>query len=316
MMRHLPTLTVLLAACGSPRTAEDPSSWYSAGEDYDVQETVEFTTTPYDVAGSTAIADIPLPDLDSFSTWFAQEDGLPEAGCSGWTTRSDLPVEITGIVTSHPRWYYKASGCRPEDDFSIDSDEKFYGSYFIEDETGGIFVLGDTKVAHFDLGDKVTLRLRATKELFSYHMVYSHDVVSIERGPFPVYYEEREALTDDDLSRVRRMTGTVGYNGDFGEIQLCIGDVADDDFDDVYEGLTGQDAKGPQIKCVNEGRGFYIALDSELQRRGTEYDIGTELTVTGPIIRGFDENQVPFDEHRIVVTRLGQVEVHEDDAEE
>jgi hypothetical protein len=222
-------------------------------------------------------------------------------------------VEVSGIVTAHPRYYYKASGCRPEDDFSIDSDEKFYGSYFIEDETGGFFILGDTKVAHFDLGDRVTLRIRAVKELFNYQMVYSHDVVEIERGPFPVYYEERtEPLTDDDLSQVRRLTGTVGYNGDFGEVQLCLGEVADDDFDDVFEGLTGQDAKGPQIRCVNEGRGFYLALDTELQRRGFELAIGEKVMATGPIIRGFDENEVPYDQHRLVITRLGQLETIED----
>ncbi len=237
----------------------------------------------------------------------------PEGNCSYWSTKSTLPVEVTGIVTSHPRWYYKASGCRPVDDRDIDSDEKFYGSYFIEDESGGTFVLGDTKVAHFDMGDLVTIRIRATKELFGYQMVYSHDVVAIERGPFPIYYEEADApLTDADYNRVRRMVGTVGFNGGFGEVQLCLGDVADDDFDDVYEGLTGQDAKGPQIRCVNEGRGFYLALDTELQRRGLELPIGTRVMATGPIIRGFDETGVPYDEQRLVITRLGQLEVLED----
>ena len=313
-MMRLPYLLLLpLVACGTPRSAENPNGWYSTGEAYDVQEAVEFTTEPYQVAGDTPLDSVPTPDLGSFETWFSADDGLPEAGCSGWETRTTLPVEVTGVVTAHPRWYYKASGCRPEDDFNIDSDEKFYGSYFIEDETGGMFILGDTKVAHFDMGDRVTLRIRAVKELFDFQMVYSHDVVSIERGPFPVYYEERTALTDDDLSRVRRMTGTVGYSGDFGEVQLCIGDVADDDFDDVFEGLGGQDARGPQLRCVNEGRGFYLAIDAELQRRGTEFDVGTRLQVTGPIIRGFDENDVPFDQHRMVVTRLGQIEVLDDE---
>jgi len=315
-MRRLAPFVALsaLTGCANDRARENPSGWYAEGEPYDVMEPVAFTTTPYEVAGATAIADIPKPELDSFETWFASDDDLPEGRCSDWSTKSTLPVEVTGIVTAHPRYYYKASGCRPVDDRDIDSDEKFYGSYFIEDETGGFFVLGDTKVAHFEMGDQVTIRVRATKELFGYQMVYSHDVVAIERGPFPIYYEERDApLTDDDLSKVRRMTGTVGFSGDFGEVQLCTGEVGEHDFEDVYADLTGQDAKGPQIRCVNEGRGFYLALDTELQRRGLELAIGTQVIATGPIIRGFDERDVPYDEHRMVITRLGQLEILADE---
>ncbi len=314
-MTRLASLLVLTAvsACASDRAAENPNGWYGKGDAYDVLETVEFTTTPYDVQGPTAIADIPTPGFGTFETWFSSDDGIPDSSCSDWSTKQDLPVEISGIVTAHPRYYYKASGCRPEDDRNIDSDEKYYGSYFIEDETGGFFVLGDSKVAHFDLGDRVTLRVRAVKELFSFQMIYASDVLEIDRGPYPVYYEERtEPLTDDDLSLVRRMTGTVGYNGDFGEVQLCMGTIREGDFDDVYEGLTGQDAKGPQIRCLNEGRGFYLALDTELQRRGFELEIGQKVMASGPVIRGFDENEVPYDQHRIVITRLGQLETIED----
>ena len=288
-----------LTACSGSRSAEDPTSWYGDMSDYDVEESVEFTTTPYDFTGQTALSDVPRPG--QFETWFSDEDGLPEAECQDWSTTSQLPVEITGIATAHPRYYFKTTGCRPTDDRDIDSDEKYYGSFFIQDASGGYFVLGDSKVAHFELGDKVTLKVRAVKEAFDLFMIASYDTVEIDRGPYPVYYEERtEPLGASDNMLVRRMKGTVGFTGDFGEVQLCLGNVSDDDFIDVN---ADDDRADPLIACIDEGRGFFGIIDSELQRRGVEFEVGDEVTFTGPVLFSFDQ-------YRIVVTRIGQIERH------
>jgi hypothetical protein len=292
-----PAALLCLMACAAGRGAEDPSSWYEAGSPYEVEEAIEFTQTPYSFTGETELRDVPRPG--DFETWFSDEGGLPEAGCQDWLTTNQLPVEITGIVTAYPRYYYKTTGCRPTDDREIDSDEKYYGSYFIQDASGGFFVLGDSKVAHFDFGDKVTLKVRAVKESFDIYMIASHDVVEIDRGPYPVYYEEVDGqLGADDNTLVRRMTGTVGFTGDFGEIQLCLGTVRDGDFVDVN---ADDDRADAVIQCIADGRGFYAILDSELDRRGVGFDVGEQVTLTGPVFYSFNE-------YRIVITRLGQVE--------
>lgn len=304
-MRHaalIAFLPTLLLACAPERPPEDPSDWFDEGSAYDVEEPIAFTDQPYGWTGETAVADIPTPDR--FETWFAPGDAPVDAQCSDWSERSELPVRVEGVVTAHPRYYFKTTGCRPEDDLAIDSDQKYYGSYFIEDGSGGIFVLGDSKVAHFDMGARVTLDVRATKEAFGLVMVSVHDVVDVEREPTPIYYEERtEPLTAADSYMVRRMTGTVGFTGDFGEVQLCLGDVDDDDFEDVN---AGDDRADPQIRCIAEGRGFYVIIDSELQRRGVEMAVGEEVQVTGPVLFSFDQ-------YRIVVTRVGQIERFEGD---
>ena len=49
-----------------------------------------------------------------------------------------LPFEIEGVVTAHPRYYFKTSGC------DWDSDEKYYGSFFIQDATGAKISIEDS----------------------------------------------------------------------------------------------------------------------------------------------------------------------------
>jgi hypothetical protein len=294
---RLAAITALLAACAGARDAEDPTAWYSSGAAYDVAETVLFTEEPYDFTGETPVDG--LPRAAAFQTLFADADGLPDGACDDWSTTSTLPAEITGVATMHPRYYFKTSGCRPVDDADIDSDEKYYGSFFIEDASGGMFVLGDSKVAHFEMGDKVTLNVRAMKEFFGLNMVFSQDLITVERGPFPIAFQEVEGeLGSADAAKVRRKTGTVGYAGDFGEVQLCSGEVGANDLDNVNEGVRDADF---QLRCIAEGRGFYVIIDSELQRRGVEPAVGEVLQITGPVLFSFDQ-------YRIVVTRLGQIE--------
>jgi len=300
MRTSLPILlSAVLLGCASERSAEDPMKWnqYAESSDYDVQEPVEFTEEDYGFTGPTPIADIPVSSYRE--TWFAPDDAPPTDQCDWWMVSDELPVEVEGIVTIHPRYYFKTSGCLPPEDGAIDSDEKYYGSYFIEDDSGGFFVLGDSKVAHFDMGDRVKLSVRATKEAFGLEMVTVHDVLEVDRGPYPIHYEPLDRpLEEQDAGRVRRLTGTVGYTGDFGETQLCLGEVQDGDFDNVYEGDDQRDAK---IRCIVEGRGFYAIVDAELQRRGVEFDIGEEVTLTGPALFSFDE-------YRLVLTRVGQID--------
>lgn len=265
-MRALP---LLLIGCASGGPQEDPSAWYDPGSAYDVQETIAFTDVNYDFTGETALADLPVPD--DFETWFADGDAPPD-GCADWREEGELPAEISGIVTILPRYYYKADGCMPDQG---DNEEKFYGSFFVQDASGGYFVLGDTKVAHFDAGDRVTLRVRAVREAFDQLMMPVWDAVEVVRGPEPIYYEAvpTGVLGPEHVSRVVRVEGVVATEvTTFGEIYL--------DADD--------------------GSRHKFALDSELTRRGVGFPVGARVQVTGPVLYSFSE-------YTIVVMRIGQL---------
>lgn len=261
---------LLLGGCPEVSGGESPRGWYDRGSDYDVQEPVAFTDVPYDFTGPTAIADLPVPP--PFTTMFASEDAPASGDCEGWATTEELPLEITGIVTLHPRYYYKSVGCSPGQ--PIDSDEKFYGSFFVQDATGGYFVLGDSKVAHFDMGDRVTLRVRALRESFDSTMIAAHDVVEIERGPEPIYY--------------RAVTGPLGFEH-VAEVVRVEGTVA-----------TEMSTFGEVYLDSDQGVRFKVNIDAELARRGVGFDVGTRIQATGPVLYSFGE-------FTIVVMRVGQL---------
>jgi hypothetical protein len=265
-------VSLALAACApASRDREDPDQWFSPPTAYDVSEPVEFTDQNYDFTGPTAVADLPAPE--AFQTMFAPDDLPAGTGCPDWVTSADLPAEIEGIVTLLPRYYIKIGGCTPTPD--IDSDEKYYGSYFVQDRSGGFFVLGDSKVAHFDMGDRVRLKVRSIKESFGQLMIASHDVVELERGPEPVYYDAVDGpLGAEHVSRVVRVEGTVA--------------TAMSTFGEVY--LDGDD-----------GVRYKFSLDAELNRRGITAAIGDRIQVTGPVLFSFDE-------YTVVVMRVGQLE--------
>ncbi|MBX2797215.1 MAG: hypothetical protein KTR31_06105 [Myxococcales bacterium] len=299
-MKNTPLLMVVLAACGTSTGAESWQDWYDPGSDYDVEEPVAFTTDNYDFTGGTAIADLPTPG--DFETWFAPDDAPPSEDCSGWMTSKELPREITGIVTVHPRFYIKVSGCLPPDDFSVDSDEKYYGSYFLQDSTGGFFVLGDSRVAHFDMGDRVTLRVRAIKEYFDNVMISAHDVVEVQRGPEPIFYRSvTDRLLDaSDVAEVVRVEGTVaGPMGGFGEVYLCTGDDPDTRLRQD-QARNGELVPACAHLSVTDPVWFKVGIDVELQRRGVSVTPGDTLQVTGPVALSFGDYQVS-------VLRTGQL---------
>ncbi|MEQ1503211.1 MAG: hypothetical protein ABMB14_13325 [Myxococcota bacterium] len=272
VMQRFPLVLLALggSGCATPAGGENPRDWYDPGSPYDVSEVVAFTDVPYDFTGDVPIADLPVPG--DFQTIFDPADQPANGDCADWVTNNGLPAEITGIVTLLPRYYFKTSGCVP--DQTVDSDEKFYGSYFIQDATGGQFVLGDSKVTHFDMGDRVTLKVRALKESFDQTMIQVHDVVEIQRGPEPVYYEEVGGeLGPEHVSRTVRVSGVVATEAStFGEVYL--------------DGVGGVRYK--------------VGVDQELARRGVSWPVGTALEVTGPVLYSFNE-------YTVLVLKVGQV---------
>jgi hypothetical protein len=266
-------MLTLLLACASPR--QDPESaagWDDAGSFLDVIEPVEFTDTPYgfpvdDSAGIGAFIDEIFP-VTTGAIAFSDADQFSDTDCAS-IVETSLPWEVEAVVTLHPRFYFKTNGC------DASSDEKYYGSYFIEDSTGGVFVLGDSRVANFDVGAKVRISLRGARTAYELNMIYAHDIVEVDRAEVhPVYYQAAEgALGSDDIGEVRRVSGTViSEKSNFGDF-----DVESDD-----------------------GTIYNISLDAELSRRGIGFEIGTPIQATGPVIFSYDV-------YSIVIMRVGQL---------
>ncbi|MBA2321601.1 MAG: hypothetical protein H0V89_10640, partial [Deltaproteobacteria bacterium] len=243
---------------------DDPSGWYDGGAPLEVTEALAFTDVPYDFTGPSPIADLPAPQ--PFEVLFEPGD-LPQ--CPDWATTPELPREISGIVTIFPRLYYKTDGCDGDE-------EKYYESYFVQDATGGVFVLGDSKVAHFDAGDRVEMTVRGIANRFDLAMVTVHDVTTIQRGPEPIYYEiPDDSLGVSDIALVRRVEGEV---------------------------VTVKDTFGAFQLETDDGTRFDVALDVDLNRRGIDYPVGSRIIVTGPVLYSFSV-------FSIVVMQIGQVEV-------
>ena len=277
-MPRLMLVTMLSAlACSSPPDGElpDVSDAWSEAEEYDVQETVAFTTEDYDLEGTgTTIGDLKdeLFPTAGGDIVFATGDGFPgEADCPEGATTSELPVEIEGIVTLHPRWYIKLSGCNR-------GDEKYYGNYFIEDDSGGLFVVGDSKVAHFDVGDRIKMRVRAVRTNFGFDMIYAHDIVEVHREANPIKYTwANDGLTEADAGEVRRVRGEM---------------------------ITEPDTFGSFLVRTEDGVDVAVNLDAEINRRRQYPEVGETICATGPVLNSFGLS--------IVIMRLGQIAVVED----
>ncbi|MBN2800053.1 MAG: hypothetical protein JXX28_12990 [Deltaproteobacteria bacterium] len=270
VLRTLPLL--ILAACVAPRDPEDPSGWYASGDSLDVEEYVAFTDQPYpDFGAENTIADFndAVFPTKPYTLTYGPEEVRPEGTTCQYAEDRSLPMEIEGVVTLHPRYYFKTMGCD-------NGDEKFYGNYFIEDATGGAFILGDSKVAHFGMGDRVRLKVRGVRTTFDLNMVYAHDVVEVTRGPFPIYYSEPSGpLGADDVAKVQRVTGTVlSEKDDFGAFRVE----------------------------SDNGTTYDVSLDAELSRRGVGWYPGDRITVTGPVIYSYSA-------YSIIIMRKGQVQV-------
>lgn len=279
-MRAWILLSACLAACVPAREPEAFDDWFGPmGDlDEDVTEPVAFTTEDYALpAGDGDVASLD-PLFEDFTRNYAPGDTPPDGDCDGWQTDNDLPMEFWATVTLLPRYYFKTDGCDTQADAG-DSEEKYYGSFFIEDETGGVFVLGDSKVAHVDMGDRVKIRVRGVARAFGLDMVVAHDIVEVERGPFPIHFEMAEPLDaageypPEAVGSVRRVEGVVQTAPDtFGEFSV----LADD------------------------GTRYLVALDAELNRRNVGFAPGRRIRATGPLQRAFGD--------KIVIMRVGQLE--------
>lgn len=308
-MRLRTAITALaLGGCVDLADAEDWQPWFDGGAALDVEEPVTFSADPvegdcvspgdqgWSATSTTCIADLRdavlTSPFDNDGPLFAEADFPAGAeDCQYWAKDATgfLPAEIEGVVTSHPRVYRKIEGC--------DGDEKYYGSFWMEDATGGVFVLGNTKVAHFDMGDRVRLKVRAMRRRYAVDMVYVHDVVDIDTSADTVPYEAHTGPIGEDLqSSSVRVSGTVVTAAStFGEVLLQ---------PDGYDaGTCGPADHTTRQHCL------VATVDQELGKRGVTLPVGEHVTLTGPVAQtAFFSPAGVFNFYGVYLTRIGQIE--------
>ncbi|HCH61806.1 MAG TPA: hypothetical protein DFR83_03300 [Deltaproteobacteria bacterium] len=294
----LPLLSVAVLSCAEVREKpSDTTDWWGAGEDAWVEEAIDFTTDAYGIpADATAgIGDFaeqvfPVGDWDAgtdlWAIKYAPGEGFPE-GC-GSQEDDALPYELDGIVTLHPAWYIKSYGCAvdPDQSWTPDSEEKYYSSYFIEDDSGGLFVLFDSRVAPFTVGDRVRLKVRAVRSnhwnnrgdyIGSQNMIYAQDIVSVERSVSAIHYTDVDGeLGIEHVNRVVRVTGTIV------------------DIDESFNNYTIETASGAEV---------IYSLGLDLGRRpSSKAELGDTVTATGPVL-------LSYSTFTISIAQVGQLDI-------
>ena len=283
-------LTTACVAIEEP--PENLSERYGEAEVATVTEEIAFTDQPYDFSGEVTIREIRdlIPEFPRLWLGLSAGDAYPVSGdCDPQFGGPDLippqldelPAVIEGVVTLHPRYFMKVTVCGTE--------ERYYGSYIIQDESGGIMVLKDSRVAEFDVGDRVRLRVRSLLRNFSNLTVLGFDqeeVLTDRSNREPIYYVEltRPFRENEDLYEVRRITGRVemeATNQNFNEMKV-------------------RSVENPNITWL-------VSLDRELGGRGVAPKQGDLVQLTGPVVESFGL--------RMLIANFGLIEVLEPAAE-
>lgn len=281
--KYLVALGILLGGCVETQSGADPGEFYDPGSRVEVSEPIAFTDVPYDFTGPTPIATL----LGLFPTndfvWYGLASDSPyshSGNCDPSRTQptvpkllTELPATIEGVVTLHPRYFQKITVCG--------SDERYYGSYILQDSSGGILVLKDSRIADFDYGDRVRLRVRGIVKYFETRAVLVYDeeeVLTDFRSPEPIYYEEVTSnFVASHSGKVVRVRGRV------------IGEPDNQNFNEMK--LESLDTPGVE---------WIVSIDKELGNRGVSPKLGESIEVTGPVLDSYGL--------RIFVASLGQLE--------
>lgn len=346
------TVLALGSACASDAGLAPNADWSpttGSGEELLVQEYVELQPRSEQLTyglpseGMSSVADLiallPTEAIDRSqpsifaSAGAAIESPLCQGG--GSTIVPQLPITIEGVVTLHPRLYVKTEICS--------SDERFYGSFVVEDDTGGILVLRDSRVAPFNTGDRVRMTVEAVVVTFGLQpetrAVLVADYERIPSARTEVLYSEQVgALTAADVGRTRRIRGVVVQsptNDNFSSMLLADRELPPPSPGFKPTAVCEELCSGPcnrvcpsddQIVCrrllcpsVCEALGnefdrdtgepllpavcWNVSLDAELIRRGISPPVGTDISVTGPVGSSFGL--------KIWVQKLGQLIFHD-----
>ena len=243
-------------------------------------------------------------------------------------TREGLPITVEAVVTLFPRQYMKLPICG--------QDERHYGVYTVEDDTGGLVVLRDSRVAAFGHGDRVRLTVSGItltygRDIDTRAVLIADVEPTGESGPV-LFTQVDSGFTTEDVGQVERVEGYVWQgptNDNFSEMVLAREPVQGEI---ELRDLTG-DALACALACepkcnagcakpslcgvacaerclsVQAGQSlsddqipvcWVVGMAAELGKRGLTYPSGAHLRVTGPVVNNY--------ERQIWVLDPGQVE--------
>ncbi|WP_133621948.1 hypothetical protein [Bradymonas sediminis] len=290
---------LFLGACADAEGPLNPEDYYSQGTSTQVLEPIGFSDKKYaergedSIAfqGETSIADTLalITATESERTWygFSPLDPYPLGGDRTFGDNCDpfqnpnypepirkideLPTVIEGVVTLHPRYFQKIRVCG--------EDQRYYGAYFLQDDTGGILILKDSRVTDFTFGQRVRLRVRGLYKSFdSYAVVTFDNEEVVDPGTkHDIYFEEAtEALDFDDIGQVRRVRGTI------------------------YSEPTSTNFNAMFIRDEN-GVSYAASIDRELAQRNIGLKNGVSVQLTGPVVNSYGDFVV-------LISSLGQIE--------
>src|SRR5690554_4796958 len=290
---------LLLGACSDAAGPLDPEDYYSQGTSTEVLEPIGFSDKKYgergedsiDFQGESTIAEALalFGPVTSSNAWygFSPLDPYPLGDERGFGKACDpdahpnyhqpinkineLPTVIEGVVTLHPRYFQKVRVCG--------EDQRYYGVYFLQDDTGGIMILKDSRVADFTFGERVRLRVRGLMRSYDSYtvLIWDQEEVVNPGSKYDIYFEERTvALTNDDIGQVRRVSGTI-----FSE-------PTSTNFNEMF------------IRDDN-GVVYAASVDRELAQRNIALHNGLRVQLTGPVINSYGSLVV-------LISSLGQIE--------
>lgn len=280
-------VSLLLVASSSCADFSSPSTRIDEKpEETTTIEKIEFTTQNYAFTGPTSIADMvaAIPEDDFVWHGFAPQFPYPVQGDCDFdraneqkvSVSMDLPVTIEGVVTLHPRYFQKRTICN--------QDERFYASYFIQDGSGGIVVLKDSRVSDFTYGARVKMRVlglvynRFGQAALPFRAVLAHDQQEIISTNNPIYYEPvNRNLEVADIGKVVQVKGRI------------VSEATNSNFNEMKVEALGN----PEITWL-------VSLDRELGQRSPELCAGDTVTLTGPVLDSFGL--------RLVIASRGQIE--------
>lgn len=281
------SICLLGMACGGPEEPLSPRPDSEVTEE-SVQEPIEFTTTNYaeSFKGDTSIASLRSNiDANAF-VWhgFAPDDSYPVSGdCEpdrrGETTPvtvSALPTKVRGVVTIYPRYFVKPSICG--------EDERFYGSFFIQDASGGMLVLRDSRTASFTFGDVVEFEVKGLMKFFDYDAIMAFDNLKVVTDEYIEEGEDKKAIYAESITRAFEAT-------DQGKVMRVTGVVSQEATNNNFNEMRLQSEDGSTT--------WIISLDREVGQRDPDWRLGDKLEITGPVLNSFGL--------KIIVMSYGQV---------
>jgi hypothetical protein len=340
-------LAVMLSAFGCVPERGEPveaDERYQEGSRTEADDPIEYTegeaTVPDDPDGNVVdiqtILDIQDPGspMDPDPAWYAFGSNFPypqgsnaslDIPCEttflnrAYELENELPATIRGVVTLEHH-YEKVSLCG--------EDHRFYGVYTLQDETGTIMVLKDSRIADFTFGDRVEIEVLGLAKSFGRLMVVADRNEKILETDAATPYE----ALDQEFST--RMLGETYANELEQNPQVCwdyIGSYGVSKAFGVLPGFNrtyrvrGEVVTEPTSQNFNamtlrrevngENRFWTVSLGLELGRRGVGVETGDRVQATGPgsgRLIGFAPCQWQFN---MIATSVGQVEILEDVSE-